>query len=168
MLVNRVFLVLLLLLNSACGYHMRKAIVLPEEMQSMYVQGASGPLRSEIKRVVKSSSGKLTTSAEDAGMIINILEEDMRRNVLSLSSTGKATEFELYYSLAFELVDADGKIVLPRQVIEISRDYFDDQSGDTILGKANEEVVIRKEIYKSAVRLVVDRSRSAFKKPVTK
>ena len=153
-----------LLFINACGYHFRKAIVLPPELQQMYVQGASTPLRKEIKKVVKSSSGRLTKTPDEAGMIINVLEEDMRRNVLSLSSTGKATEYELYYTLAFELVSAEGKVVLPRQRIEISRDYFNDQSGETVLGKASEETVIREEIYKQVVRSVVDRSRSALRK----
>ena len=130
----------------------------------MYVQGASTPLRKEIKRVVKSSDGKLTKTADEAGMIINVLEEDMRRNVLSLNSVGKATEYELYYTLAFELVSAEGEVVLPIQRIEISRDYFNDQSGENVLGKASEETVIRGEIYKQVVRSVVDRSRSALRK----
>jgi LPS-assembly lipoprotein len=147
----------------ACGYKMRKAIELPEELKSMYVQGASGALRKEIKRVLKSSDGKLVKSADEAGMIINILEEDLRRNVLSLSNTGKATEYELYYTLVFELLDAEGKVVLRRQTIEISRDYFNDQSGETVLGKASEEAVIREEMYKKVVRSVVDRARSALK-----
>ena len=160
---RRLITVLLSISVMACGYQLRKPIELPEELKAMYVQGASGALRKELKRVVKSSDGKLVKSADEAGMIINVLEEDLRRNVLSLSNIGKATEYELYYTLIFELLNTEGKVVLPRQTIEISRDYFDDQSGDTVLGKASEENVIRLEMYKKAVRSVVDRSRSALK-----
>jgi len=165
---NGLILCCAVLFLSACGYQLRQSVELPDEMKKMYVQNGSAPLRKRIRKVVKSSSANLAKTPEDAGMIVNILEEDMRRNVLSLSSTGKAIEYELYYTLAFELIDEQGKIVLPRQTIEVSRDYFNDQSGETVLGKASEEGVIREEMYKYAVRSIVDRARSVFKGPVTR
>lgn len=155
---------LLVVLLSGCGYQLRQAVQLPEELKAMYVQGASGALYREIKRVVKSSDGKLVPNSEEAGMVINVLKEDMRRNVLSLSTTGKATEYELYYTLQFELRRPNGNVVVPLQTVEFSRDYFNDQSGDTVLGKASEEKIIREELYRNAVRSVVDRARSALRK----
>jgi outer membrane lipopolysaccharide assembly protein LptE/RlpB len=53
---------------------------------------------------------------------------------------------------------------MPRETIELSRDYFDDQSGDTVLGKAAEANTIREEMYKQAVRNLFDRARGSLRK----
>lgn len=160
---NFIFL-LLIMITTSCGYHLRRPIELPEQFKTLYVQGASGSLRAEIKKAVRTSSAELVSTPEEAGMVLNIIEENLRQNVLSLGSTGKATEYELYYLLTFEFLDAEGGTLIPRETIEFSRDYFDDQSGDTVLGKAAEANTIREEMYKQAVRNLFDRARVSFRK----
>ncbi len=157
-------LLTLIMITASCGYHLRRPIELPEQFRTLYVQGASGALRREIKKAVRTSSAELVSTPEEAGMVLNIIEDNLRQNVLSLGSTGKATEYELYYLLTFEMLDSEGGIVMPRETIELSRDYFDDQSGDTVLGKAAEANTIRQEMYKQAVRNLFDRARISFRK----
>jgi len=161
--LRKFILSILFLSVSACGYHLREPIKLPDELKNLYVQGASGPLRSEIKKAVKIASAKLVSDPEEAGMVLNILEDNLRQNVLSLSSTGRATEYELYYILSFELLDAEGQTLMPKENIEFSRDFFNDQSGDTILGKEAEATTIRQEMYKQAVRNIFDRARGRLR-----
>jgi LPS-assembly lipoprotein len=43
------------------------------------------------------------------------------------------------------------------QPVEITRDYFNDQ--EELLGKDNEEQVIRKEMYRQAITAMLNRSR---------
>jgi LPS-assembly lipoprotein len=157
-------LLLMIVIITSCGYHLRRPIDLPEQYKNLYVQGASYALKTEIKKVVKTSSAKMVSTPEEAGLVLNIIEDDLTQNVLSLGSTGKATEYELYYLLTFELIDAEGKIVMSRETLELNRDYFDDQSGDTVLGKAAEANTIRQEMYKQAVRNIFDRARVSFRK----
>ncbi len=164
MLLRNFVLLLLVGVITSCGYHLRKPIDLPEQYKTLYVQGASFALRKEIKKAIKTSSAKLVSTPEEAGLVLNIIEDNLRQNVLSLSSTGKATEYELYYLLTFELLDAEGEAIMSRETLELTRDYFDDQSGDTVLGKAAEANTIRQEMYKQAVRNLFDRARVSFRK----
>lgn len=159
MVFKKLILVILICLTVSCGYHLRRAIDLPEQYRNLYVQGASSALKKQLKKVVKTSSAKLVSVPEEAALILHITEDNMQQNVLSLSSTGKATEYELYYVLTFELLDVEGNSLMPRDTIELSRDFFDDQSGDTVLGKAAEANTIRQEMYKQAVRRLFDQAR---------
>lgn len=145
------------LLLGACGYHLRGALDLPAGMTNIYMDGGSAPLREQFKRTLRSSAGKLVNSPEGAGMIIKIFGEDFNRRALSLSSRGKAEEFELFYRLEYELLGSGSSVLMSRQPLEIRRDYFNDQQD--IMAKESEEAVIRNEMYQQAVRTIVDRAR---------
>ena len=162
--IKNTFLLLTLLFVSACGYQLRGNIDLPEGLTSIYLQDGSGQLRKEIKRTLRSTEGKLVDSIEDAGIVVKVTRENMRRRVISLSNTGRANEFELYYELDFILLDAEGKALSEKQAVEISRDYFNDQ--EDILGKNDEEQTIRKEMYRQAVQTIFIRSRVALEKVI--
>ncbi|WP_305906614.1 LPS assembly lipoprotein LptE [Methylomarinum sp. Ch1-1] len=150
-----------MLLSTACGYHLRGALDIPEEMKNIYIEGASASLRDEINLSLKSADGQLVSSTEEASMVIKVIRDDMRRRVLSLNSAGKATEFELNYTVRFMLLDPTGQILMDQQEVEINRDFFNDQVD--ILAKSNEEAVIRDEIYRQAVRAIVMRARAVLK-----
>ncbi|MCK5189678.1 MAG: hypothetical protein KAR12_06445 [Methylococcales bacterium] len=162
--IKNTFLLLMLLFISACGYQLRGNLELPEGLTSIYLQDGSGQLRKEIKRTLRSTEGKLVTSIEDAGIVVKVTRENMRRRVTSTSSTGRANEFELYYQLDFILLDAEGNKLSEKQAVEISRDYFNDQ--EDILGKNDEEQTIRKEMYRQAVQTIFTRSRVALEKVI--
>lgn len=155
--IKSIFLLILLLFISACGYQLRGSIDLPEGLKSIFMQGASGQLSKTMSRTLKSSGGQLVDSADQAGLIVQVDNEKMDRRVQSLSSTGRASEYELIYKLDFILVDKAGNALSDKQRIEINKDYFNDQ--EEILGKSNEEQVIRDEMYREAVRSIVNRSR---------
>ncbi len=164
MIFKKIIISILVLLTFSCGYHLRRAIDLPEQYRNLYVDGASAALKKQLKKLIKTSSAKLVSDPEKAGLVLHVIEDNMRQNVLSLSTTGKATEYEIYYILTFELLDAEGNSLMPRDTIELSRDFFDDQSGDTVLGKAAEADTIRQEIYKQAVRRLFDQARGYLRK----
>jgi LPS-assembly lipoprotein len=145
------------LLLSACGYHLRGALVLPPGLKNIYLQGASPQLREQFNGVMKVSSVALASSPETAGMIVRIFNEDNQRRVLSLSSGGVANDFELNYRFEYEVVDSKNKVLMARQPVEIKREYFNSQLA--VIAKENEETVIRNEMYQQAVRTVINRVR---------
>ena len=160
--IKNIFLLTLLLFISACGYHLRGSIDLPEGLKRIYMQGASAQLQKTMKRTLKSSGGELVTSVEQAGIVVQVIKERMDRRVLSLSSSGRANEYEIIYTLNFNFLDAEGMMLSEKQKIEISKDYFNDQ--EEVLGKDNEEQVIREEMYRTAVQSIVNRARVVLEK----
>lgn len=161
MLVRNLVLLAMTFIVASCGYHLRGAIDLPEEMKNIYIQNASPELLAGFKDTLQYSTGNLVASPEEAGIIVRVINEDMDRRVLSLTATGKANEYRLDYLLNFDLLDAEGGILMPKQTIELNRNYFTQQIN--VIGKAYEEEVIRKEMYTQAVNAVVSRARVAFR-----
>jgi len=155
-------LLLMFLLLTACGYHMRGSIAIPESLKSVYVFNASSALQSELTNVVKASKGRLVSSPSEAGLVIKIVSEELKTRVLSIGSTGKSNESELDYFLQFQFYDNQENQVMEEQRIEIAREYFNDQTA--VLAKLNEEQIIRKEIYKQAVRMLLLRAEAAAAK----
>lgn len=145
------------LLLSACGYHLRGALDLPENMKSVYVEGGSGPLLEQFKQMMSASSAQLANSRKGAGIVIKIFNEDFNRRVLSLSTRGKSNEFELVYRLDYEFANANDAVLMERQPVEIRREYYNDQQ--FVIAKDNEETVIRNEMYQQAVQAIVNRAR---------
>ncbi|NOR68316.1 MAG: hypothetical protein GQ532_01235 [Methylomarinum sp.] len=160
--IKNTFLLITVLFISACGYHLRGSIDLPEELKRIYMQGASAQLNKIMQKTLKSSGGKLVDKVQQAGIVVAVVKEKMDRRVLSLSSTGRANEYQIIYTLNFNLLDAEGNSLTELQHLEINRDYFNDQ--EQILAKNIEEQIIRDEIYRKAVQSIISRSRIALER----
>ena len=160
MQIKKSVILVMALILSACGYHLRGALDLPTGMKNVYLEGGSAELRDQFNRAMEISSMQLASSPETAGIIVRIFDEDSQRRVLSLGSGGTANNFELSYRFDYELVDAKDKVLSARQPVEIKRDYFNNQLA--IIAKDNEETVIRNEMYQQAVRTIVNRARVAL------
>jgi LPS-assembly lipoprotein len=148
----------LALLLSACGYHLRGAFELPENMKSVYVEGGSGSLLEQFRQIMKaSSSAQLASSRKGAGIVIKIFNEDFNRRVLSLSERGKTNEFELVYHLDYEFANVSDALLMERQTVDVRREYYNDQQ--FIIAKDNEEAVIRNEMYRQAVQTIINHAK---------
>lgn len=157
MLTKKAVILSLALLLSACGYHLRGAIQLPENMKNIYVEGSSVPLLEQFKQAMKASSSKLSSSRTGAGIVIKIVHEESSRRSLSLSSSGKSNEYELLYRLDYEFANAKDAPLMEKQTVEIRREYYNDQTA--MIAKENEENVIRGEMYQQAVQTILSRAR---------
>jgi LPS-assembly lipoprotein len=152
------------LLLSACGYHLRGAIDLPSELKTVYLEGASGQLREQFKKAIETSAVQLVDTRAAAGTVIVVSNEDTLKRALSLGSGGRANQFGLEYRLNYEVTDTNNNPIVKSQPIEIMREYFNDQQ--LILGKDNEELVIRNEMYQQAVRTMINQIRFGLQNKV--
>ena len=160
--IKKILILFVLLLMSACGYHLRGNMDLLDELRKVYFQDASKQLRKIARKTIRSSAGVLVDNSNQAGVIVQVVKEKMETRVLSLSAIGRANEYEVIYYLDFILFDAEGKQISEIQNIELRRDYFNEQVA--ILAKDHEENVIREELYRQAVQSIIYRSRIALKK----
>jgi len=159
LLIKKFHILIVALLLTACGYHLRGAIDLPAGLKNVYLDGGSAQLREQFRQTLQSSSAKLVSSPEGA-VVVKILDEDSQRRALSLSGKGKTNEFELDLQLSFELFGAGSVPLLERQPIEVRRSYYNDQQD--IIAKDSEEAVIRTEMYQQAVLAIISRARIAL------
>lgn len=61
-----------------------------------------------------------------------------------MDARGRAQEFSLRYAVVFELRDAGGDIVVPRQVVELSRDYVSPPTNS--IGTDSEREILAREL----------------------
>jgi LPS-assembly lipoprotein len=160
------FVLLTVLLLSACGYHLRGALDVPSEMKSVYIEGASEQLLEQFRKALQSSNVQLVTARADAGAIIVVSNEENLKRSLSLGASGYANQFGLEYRLNYEITDKNNKPLVKSQSVDIKREYFNNQQ--LILGKDNEELVIYNEMYQQAVRTMINQVRFALKNQKTK
>ncbi len=142
---------------SACGFHPRGDVVLPVAMSKTYIQGATpySDLETDLRRALTSVGAQVIAAPTDATAQLRILHEEFGRRVLTVAVTGKAREYELFYTVDFDVSDAGGKPLLSHQSQTLTRDFtFDEKQ---LLGKTNEEDLLHGEMRHEMVQRILRR-----------
>ena len=128
-------------------------------LDKIVVQGAgtSRELVHQIEENLESNQISIV-APEHATAIVNILSEETKKAVLTLDSDGKAREYELMLTVAFEVRRPDKSFLLSKQSITTSRDFVFDKSD--FLGSNEEQQLIFSEMRSAAARLVFYRLQS--------
>lgn len=153
----RILMISLLLLTSACGFHLRGSQTTKFDISNVYVHSSSATkLAAEVKSQLGSSGSSVAKSAETAEYVLVLKEEYFERTVLSVSAaTGKVEEFQVLYTAKMDLSDGDGKLIAEDDRISTSRDFTFDE--DAVLGKFSEEELLREDIVRRAASQVLRR-----------
>ena len=88
-----------------------------------------------------------TLAAEDAETgfaMLKVLSERWGDLPIAIDAEGRAQEYSLRYAVIFTLLRADGSVLVPQQVIELSRDYVSPPQNAT--GTATEREILATEL----------------------
>jgi LPS-assembly lipoprotein len=142
---------------SACGFHLRGA--LPSNMiaKTIFVEGLGhgDPFLQEFSQILSYSGGSIAASPSQAGAVIHIVRARQDRRPIGLSKQGRANLFDLSFRVVYDVTTPQGEVLLPRQEIELKRDYFNDQTSP--LSQTFEEVQIQQEMQREAAQLLFRR-----------
>ncbi|MGB5736845.1 MAG: LPS assembly lipoprotein LptE [Thiohalocapsa sp.] len=156
-----VSLVLLALLSLAgCGFHLRGAVDIPPELSPLYIQ-SGGLVGEAIEGRLAGSGVQLTNAATEAGMILRVLSQSRNSRVVAVDINGRALAYALTYRVTFEVQDAAGQILMPRQSITLDR-TFDDNPDVAVLGKELESDIIYEDLVSDAADQVLLRLRAGI------
>ena len=140
---------------AACGFQLRGVAPLP--FHSIFVQAApTSQLAVQLKRAVQSGSGtRVEERAEQAEVILQIMNELQEKQILSLSGGGRVSEYQLRYRVFFRLTDSKNREHIPASEILLKRDYtFNDAQA---LSKEAEEALLYRDMRNDAVQQMVRR-----------
>ena len=156
--LNRFFQLTLLALVlglASCGFQLRGSVQLSPALANTFVDGDEFSfLVRELRNLLETEGAVVPQRKEDAATVIKILKEDSQRRVLSVSgATAKASEFQLFQSVTFSLVDADGKTLVPAQSTSLTRDYVFDP--EDVLGKTREEAELSRYMQRELAAAVL-------------
>jgi len=151
-LKNTLALVLMCFVLSGCGFHLKKASSLPDNLKTLTLKGddEKSSLFLNLKKELKASNVKLTPSAKNVAQLY-LRKESIERQTLSLFQNGQVAEYELAYGVSY-VVKRPGEKAIEKR-FELYRNYQDDP--DHALAKAKELELLISEIRKQASGRIV-------------
>lgn len=89
-------LLLITLMLSACGWHLRGVTPLPPEFRVLHLSSSAGSsFNQQLTLQLEFNDVLLTQSAEDAQAVLSIKPIEIEKRTLSLTSSGQIAEYEL-------------------------------------------------------------------------
>ena len=132
-------------LLGGCGFHLRGAAEVPQELSPIYVQTAGAFRVGRALRIaLRGNDIELAASPAEAAMIIRILQEIQDSRVNAVNSQGKVIARDLIYRVSFDAIDAGGGQLAQRQTITLSREHVNPE--EEVIGKAEEAEMIRRDM----------------------
>ena len=138
---------------SACGYQLRGVADL--SFKKLHIQGAPLSISKDLKKSLKTNGIQVVDNAEDADLLLELLNEANVKEILSLSGTGVVREYELKYRASFRTRAPASPTWSAPQTVQTRRTYSYNDSA--LLGKAEEEARLNLDMHKDAVREIMRR-----------
>lgn len=143
------------LLLAACGFQLRSEANLP--FDTLYVQAPAGSqFATQFRRVVSSgSSTRIIDNAKGAEATLILVSERREKSILSLSGTGRVSEYQLRYIMSYRVIDSNGVEIIPVTEIALRRDLS--YSDAELLSKEAEDALLFRDMQNDAVQQLLRR-----------
>ncbi|WP_082538745.1 LPS assembly lipoprotein LptE [Lysobacter sp. Root494] len=147
----------LALVLSACGFHLRDALVLPNDLGPVRVASTDrySPLPDSLTRSIQRAGAQIAGPDDATATVIDLLSERWGNTPISVDQFGRAQEYSLRYAVVFEVRRADGTKAVPRQAVELSRDYV--SSPTDSIGEESERDLLEKELRREMAASIIRR-----------
>ena len=143
---------------NGCGFALRKA---PNFAFTTLYSGLaeSSPLGVELRRSLE-ATGKVRVISDarrlaEAQVVLDVLQDQREKVVLSLNSSGQVREFQLRLRFAFRLRTLAGKELIPASEIALQRDISFNES--VVLAKEAEENLLYRDMQSDIVQQIMRR-----------
>jgi len=149
---------------AACGFHMRGEAQLPAGMQHVYLQVSDpfGPLKRDLEAALTRSGAQLAAKPGDGVAEIDVTGVSLAPVVRSVGANAFVNEFSMVYHVELAIAGADGKALLPKEVIEHRREFTFDQT--QAIGTSAEQDEIKKEMERNMVQAILRKIEAAERK----
>jgi LPS-assembly lipoprotein len=153
----RAVLTILVLLLAGCGFHLREQAELPAALRELRIEVADpfSPIGAELGRALKRAGANLHADPGAAVAVLRIHADALNTLPLSVSGTARVQEYQVVHRIEFEVLAADGSVLVARNAIERRRDYRFDET--QALGAAAEDELARKELRRDSLAALLQR-----------
>ena len=152
---------------NGCGWRLRGSYDFPESMQRVYVQGAArySDLGNAIHNAFQGTNAHLLDNVDQATAILAILADKSAQRILATDSSGRASEYEINYQLAFKLLDAKDNLLVEEQQISLKREYRFDPNN--VLATGGEVERLKQDMLRDAVQQMLRRINAGLVSNIT-
>jgi LPS-assembly lipoprotein len=146
----------LTLLFSGCGFQLRGKAQLPQEMsRTQLVIGDQYSMFARRVRVLLEQSGVQFVSSADATAVLEIPQNDVVTEVLTIGDNARVREYRISHTIRFRVLAKDGREIIPLQTIRQTREIsFDEQQ---ILAVSREQEYVKQSLAETLSRLLLNR-----------
>lgn len=149
---TRLLLLAATLSLAACGFHLRGSDLkgMQFAFKSLYLKKpGETPFVSDLRRALTSGKVTMTEKPDQAELVLEVVSELASKQILSLSSSGRVKEYQLFYRVSLRAYDAKQNNWLQSEEIVLSRILaYDDEQ---VLAKEQEEALLYKDMRTDAV-----------------
>jgi LPS-assembly lipoprotein len=141
---------------SACGFRLAGSEPLPGIMAHTYLslKDPYTDFSREFEHQLKGAGAILQPTSELATARINVTKDLVEQRTLSVSATNIPTEYELTYTITFDVHTGDRELLAP-QTVSLSKDYSFEEN--VLLAKEHEEDILRQQMARDLVSIAMRR-----------
>lgn len=135
---NILGIMLTALLLASCSFRLQGQMVLAPALKRLYIRSANpyGTLVKNLQASLRLSGVELTSTPEDATMILAINSDETSQELLSVSGTQQTRQYNLHVTVSFSLDTPKGKTVMGPEILTETRALT--VQSNAILGNSNE------------------------------
>ena len=155
--LRTLLLLLCVLAATSCGFHLRNRIALPADLGPVQVSSTTkySPLAQAVADGLR-ASGAVAAAENATGVArLEILSERWGDLPISVDEFGRAQEFSLRYAVVFAFRRADDSVLVPQQVVELSRDYV--SPPQDVTGTTTEREILAGELRREMAAAILRR-----------
>jgi LPS-assembly lipoprotein len=144
----------LILALGGCGFRLAGSERLPAVLAKPYlsVKDPYTDFAREFERQLKSSGASLQLGRQDATATIEVTKDLVEQRTLSVSARNIPTDYELRYTVTFDVKGPDAEILAP-QTITLSRDYSFEEN--VLLAKEHEADILRAQMARDLATMAM-------------
>ena len=141
------------LLAGGCGFRLRGHFQAPFDTLFLQMQ-ENTRFSGLLKRMIESGSNiRVVRTPQEADAILELLDTERDREVLSINDEGLAREYELRYTIEFRVSSPDGFDFVEPTKIELTRDLTYSES--EFLSRDTEEGILYRDMENDAISQIV-------------
>ena len=166
--------VLFALALAGCGFHLREKLALPADSPPVVVASSTpfSELVTDLERSLRNAGatvaprGAAKADTEARFSRLDILSERWGDLPIAIDEQGRAQEFSLRYATIFTFTLADGRVLVPQQVVELSRDYVSPPENAT--GTSTEREILADELRREMAASILRRIDSVVRADIAR
>lgn len=144
---------------AGCGFHMRGSADFP--FKRLYLgMSPNSAMAADLTRAIRGGSDTIVVSdPKQADALLDVLEDNRSKTVLSITTTGVVREYRLTQRFTFRLRSPSGQILIPPSQLILTRDLTYNEAN--ALAKDYEEAQLYRDMQRDIVQQLFRRLTAA-------
>lgn len=149
-------LVCLLAALAACGFRPRASLALATDLGPVKVQTSDpySPLGQGLSTALARAGAESAVDGQPA-TVLRLISETLDTRPLTVDDRAQVREYETRYRVQFDLVGADGKVLIAPQTVDLRREYTYDSVASA--GSPAEQRLIQAELRRDMQAAILRR-----------